>query len=1025
MKWLKRIALALLIVVIVSGVALIVMVRFLPETDFIRNAVEQRLRDLTGQNIAIASIELGGSFPDLMRITVQGVTATSQDGQKQLSMNRLVLVPSVAPLLHREISIESVNIEGLHTSLTRLADGSVRYPFVVAPVSSPVRGPERIEEPAGPGEQVPKEKPEAARGGLTWSIKSVKLTDCRIDFIDEQTAQEGEGPTVISLKTLNASLSQQKEGNAFAISLRAQMKGAKAEAGPVGLTGDVTLTGDLSQLQQAKATLTSESLRLEPFQRFLPPSAEILSAFRLSGVHCTMTWEKAQPCAFSFEGNLNGKGENSGAIALKGEGRAAEDFSLIQNVTIEAKTEGFPLRAVQSLVPRGVPWETSSGLLSANVRGEWRKPSDWTVQGQVSFADLASKGAVAALGKKMGVKAQISLDPRQLTVQDMEVAEAKHRLATVSGKVQEPLSGQPTLDLTADCTARPQWLKAFGVRLPETVNIAGYVPVRVRVKGPTEKMSIDVNANLAPAAIRVSPFVEKPEGEKASLTVQTTLTEAHRSAASKAAYVLRVGLYVLSPHIRLKADGAPLTGRILTLTSRVIVKGKSVDIRDAVLTLKRPQRKSSDDLVIQVDMADLESGHPKLKGTLAAFLHKETISALLGNLPSNLKLSGEAHGKLTFSGNPKALDWNLELPLTSLGIDVEKSFRKPAGVAADFKASGKWAQETLNLERSRLTLPGIYAVARGVLKERKGGFGGLKVRVKRADLKDVARLLPSLAKVKVSGPVEADLELKPSQKGIVPHASVRLVSADYHADNSAWILSKLRGVVKFDGQSLRVPELTGNIRGAIEAPLKVTGNLQHIDNVEQIGGRVSLEMGKGRIRAERFRKLLQPVQLLVGTLLDPKALAKRSDLLELESLTGTFDIKSGIARTSDIQLKGPDFKAGAMGTIRLRDMHLDALAGLHTVIVTNDSIGRIPQVRSVVKKYEGFLKATGLDKELKKVGIDVDAKKDDKQTAPKEIKTPVTVIVKVQGAASSPNVMPVPEDSLGKEKVSKLKSLIN
>ncbi len=175
-----------------------------------------------------------------------------------------------------------------------------------------------------------------------------------------------------------------------------------------------------------------------------------------------------------------------------------------------------------------------------------------------------------------------------------------------------------------------------------------------------------------------------------------------------------------------------------------------------------------------------------------------------------------------------------------------------------------------------------------------------------------------------------------------------------------------------------------------------------------------------------MRKILQPVQLLVGTLLNPqKALEKKTDILDLDVPTGDFEIKAGTAHTSNLRLKGADLGAGAIGSVRLQDLHLDAIAGLHTVLVTNDAIGRIPQVRSVVKKYEGLLKATGLDKELKRVGIDVNDKGGNPQEAPKEVKTPVTVIVKVRGTASSPQVTPVPEDSLQKETMTQLKALMN
>lgn len=1022
MKWLKRGLVALAILAIVSGVGLVVLVRFLPETDFIRNAVEQRLRDLTGQNITIASIQVGGSFPDVMRITLTGIAATAQDGHKQLSMDRLVLVPSLGPLFHREISIGSITVEGLHTSIRRLPDGSVQYPLVVAPVSSPPSGPQ---ETTGPAQNVAKESPAPASAGLRWSIETVTVTRGTVDFIDRQATPEGDGVTAISLKDLKASLKQQKSGNAFSAILSTRLEGAGVEAGSVELTGEVTLTPNLSDVQRATATISSESLALAPFQRYIPIQPELLAAFRLAKTRFTGTWEKSKPFVYSLESSVTGKGEAPRSILVKGTGNAAEDFSRMEGCVVTAETSEFPLGTVADLLPQAVPWQTSSALLSAHIKGQWQQPAAWTVQGEIGLADLAPKGMLAAFGKKMSLKAQAVLDPAQLSIKNMEISEDSHKLAGISGTVHTPLSDARTFDLTADSVARPQWLRALGVRLPAGVAVGGSVPLRARVKGTAAKLAIDVKGDLTAAALRVIPVIDKPEGEKATLSVQTAMTNARRKDGSRAPQALHVALHIPSTRIRFRPQGPALAGQTLNLTAGVFIRGKSVDVKDAVVTLKRAQGKSPDEIVINADVDNVESALPKIRGNVTALLNKELIAAAAGNLPPNFKLTGETRGKLALAGTPRALDWNLDLPLTSVGIDVENTFQKPAGVSSNLKASGKWADDALNMERGSLTLSGISAFGRGVLKERNGGFGGLHVQVKKADLKDVAKFVPSLSRVKLSGPVEADLDVKPERQEIVPHGTLRLVAVDYLADKNEWSLRKLRGVAKINGKSLSVPELVGNMGGAVDAPLKVTGNLHNIDSVKDLNGRVTLEMGKGRIKGDRLRKFLQPVQLLVGTLLDPKALTKKTDLLELESLTGTFDIKSGTAQTSNVKLKGADFGAGAIGSIRLTDMHLDALVGLHTVLVTNDAIGRIPQVRSVVKKYEGILKATGLDKELKKVGIDVDAKPSEKQESSKEVRTPVTVIVKVQGTASKPDVMPVAEDSLGRETATKLKSLMN
>ncbi len=1023
MRWFKRIVVALAVLAILSGAAVLVIVRFLPETDFIKSAVEQRLRDLTGDEITIASIQVGGSFPDVIRIKLEGVAATSKEGHKLLSVNRLVLIPSVTPLLRREISIRSITVDGLQTSFRRSPDGNVQFPFVVAPVSSPRDGSEtRTTEPGSP-EKSAQKVADVSQSGLKWSIESVSLKDGRIDFIDEQKI--GSAPTIVSFKGINATLQQQKSGNAFEFTASGELGAQKAKAGPLDMKGVVALTPDLSGMQRATVTIASKSLHPGPFPQYLPLSPVALHLIHLKGTRCTVTWEKGRPCGFSFESLLAGNAGDSGEIKVLGEGSVAEDFSRIETITGTCDTERFPLGPVKSLLPREVPWDTAGGFAAAHFKVQWHTPHDWNVQGIAELSELVPKGVAAVLGKQLSVKSQLTLDPTQLALQKMEISEATRRVASVNGTVKRPLSGQPALDLTVEGACRPQWIKGLGVRLPDMVKITGSIPVRAHVRGELSELSIDADGDLTPATIRVNPILDKPEGERAVLSVKGNLSAKSQSSRSKSIRFLRVGLSMLSPRIHVLPHGPALTGWALHLDSGVVINGKAVDVKDAVLTLKKGHRRGAEDLVIRANVENLESAHPKLRGNLAARLEKETISAVMGGFPSKVALSGGTRGTLTFSGNTSALTWGLEVPLSSVGIDVEKTFRKPAGVAADLKATGKWSHDVLSLDTARLSLPGIAATGGGTLRDRNGAPGELNFRVKRADLKDLIRFLPVLTGVKASGPMAADVVLKPGKEGIVPHASIRLISVDFQAEKNAWSLRKVQGTVKTDGSALEVPELAGNIRGAIDAPLKVTGNLHHIGAVKDMDGKVSLKIGKGRIKADRLRKILQPVRLLVGTLLNPKSLQKQTDLLDLDSLTGDFEIKSGTARTSNLRLKGADFGAGAIGSVRLQDLHLDAIAGLHTVLVTNDAIGRIPQVRSVVKKYEGLLKATGLDKELKRVGIDVDDKGGNKQEAPKEVKTPVTVIVKVRGTASSPDVMPIAEDSLQKDTLTKLRTLMD
>jgi hypothetical protein len=484
--------------------------------------------------------------------------------------------------------------------------------------------------------------------------------------------------------------------------------------------------------------------------------------------------------------------------------------------------------------------------------------------------------------------------------------------------------------------------------------------------------------------------------------------------------------------VRLKPQAPWSAGLAMTLDSGVQLKGKAVDLKDASLTLKKGN-KSGEMVSVTGLVEHLGAGTPTFKGGATLVLDNDVLALLREDLPPNLSLTGEARVKAAFSGTPSEFGWSIDMPLTGAGIDVEKAFRKPSGVAASVKASGKWAKETLTLDSGQISLPGVSAVARGTLLDRNGRFSELHADLKKTDLKDLAKFAPALAGLKVSGPIEADAILRSSRKGIEPHATIRLVSVDYVPEKANWSLRKLHGTAKTNGVSLEAPALVGQIQGAIEAPFRVKVALDNLPAVKDTSGRVSIAVEKGKIKAERLRSILQQGKILVGTLLNPQqALEKKSDVLELESLTADFDVKAGTAKTSNLKLKATDFSLGATGSLRLDDLNLDALAGLHTVIVSSDALGKIPQVRQAVKKYEGLLKITGLDKELKKIGIDTategqaqgEGAPQPESPTPKIVKTPVTVMVKITGPASSPNVTPVLENALDKNTADHLKELM-
>lgn len=402
----------------------------------------------------------------------------------------------------------------------------------------------------------------------------------------------------------------------------------------------------------------------------------------------------------------------------------------------------------------------------------------------------------------------------------------------------------------------------------------------------------------------------------------------------------------------------------------------------------------------------------------------EIVSLLSGNQPE-IVLKGSAPVKVKFSGTPASLVWSMAVPITHLDLAFGQSFRKPGGMAGSFKASGKSAGQELDLSSAQLILPGIVLNGKGKLKDGNGNFGDVHLDLAKSELKEILKLFPTSGDLRLSGPLEASISLKKPADEIVPDGVIKLIAVDYRPPNAGWTVEKVKGVVKLRGNAAEIPELTGNLHGAIEAPIKVKGSLKDLKSVESLHGNLSLAMDSGKIRADRLKNTLDKVNLLIGTILQPQDQAQKSKLLEFKSLTADLQITGGNVRTDNLTLKGEEVNAGIMGSARLNSVNLDLLAGIKTYTAAASAIGKIPAVKELVKKHEGLLKMTGLDKELKRIGIEGGSEEPKPESETPPAKTPVTVILKVRGPVTSPEVTPVLENTLSKETLRRLQTLMN
>jgi AsmA protein len=126
--------------------------------------------------------------------------------------------------------------------------------------------------------------------------------------------------------------------------------------------------------------------------------------------------------------------------------------------------------------------------------------------------------------------------------------------------------------------------------------------------------------------------------------------------------------------------------------------------------------------------------------------------------------------------------------------------------------------------------------------------------------------------------------------------------------------------------------LTGQ-KGALEGPLTANADLAgplggDADPLRSLSGRARIDVGKGRIAGV---SLLRGVMERLGAFAELAALAgpERGGALEpfyrdeFDSITGTFDLGGGLARTEDLRLVYRDYRVDLRGVYGLLDESLD------------------------------------------------------------------------------------------------------
>lgn len=1026
MRVFRKLLVVLAAIAIVGALAIAAAFTYLPETDLIRDGLREKLSRLTGREVSVGSLKVSFAFPALIHIKLKDITVASKNGEPLLSTQSAELSPSLLSLLKGRVDVESVTVIGLRGFVRRSPERPVEEMAAGetgVPDESVGKGPAQQAPPVRPTHPIGPEAPAESRAArqVSWSVTSVKLVNCGIDWIDGKTMPGEE--LKLSVRDLNGSLARDKSGKSFTFNLDGTIgDGSGQQRSPVGLDGTIRPNDDMTALKSALINCRAEGLAVKLFAPYLPAKAAGLARFDRANLRGALTWKKNQPANISLSARLRTDTPEPAQLDLQGDVVANDSFSVVDSVAVSGETDLLPLKFVTRFVPASVPLDPAAGSIKAGIQATWKKDGTWQVKGSMGLEDAVPDGPLRGLEKRIRVWVQFGLDPDKLNLESLEISRTG-RMASIRGTIGHPFSDRREIDLSGEVNLQPRWLPAAGVKLPSGLRLGGVIPLTGRVKTRGKAFSVTLDGDLVPAHIGLPPHAEKKSGAKGHVAFKGTIVPGKRAVGVGSHGALRLGLDGVAVH--LKPGVKSLTGATVQWSSRIAVTPKGIDLKDAVVAVK--QGPASPDLIrAEGNLTALGSKLGRIDGSARMVVDNEILALAGYKAQHGWTLVGTATLRAKFAGTTGALAWEIEGPLDRLGISVENAFKKAEGVRGELKAAGKWADKELVLTGGHVSLPGVVVTGRGLLLDRNGVFHDLTLNLKRTDAKALAALIPPLEGKGLSGPVEATLRLSRSDKGIARSGVIRPAALTYHPPKAEWWLDSLKGTVTVKGEKVEFPKIVGRVHGAIEAPFSAAGTINHVSSPETMTGKISVDLGHGALRPDRVpaAKALDQVRRIVGAFLNRQASRSREDLFDFEYLKGDFDLKPGTVRTEDLRLKGNNVKIGAIGSLQLGTQELDAFAGVHTVVSVNRALGEVPIVRDTVKKHSGLLKALGVDKELKRFGIDVDASKSQGEKKPEPVRSPLTLILKISGKASSPKTTPILEHLLDKKTAARLKALI-
>ncbi|MGD9817208.1 MAG: AsmA-like C-terminal region-containing protein [Desulfomonilaceae bacterium] len=1011
---------------LVSIVGLVALWLLLPSNEWIKNNIETKISEATNTQVKFDDISFGLDFPGPIKVVAKNLKVSGASGRENLLIETIEMKPSIMSIIQGRIAISSINLQGVRNRITILSDGSVDYPFVPVPVTmetTKTLEPQQQAQKTHEETQPPSKTTESAQtpSGFSLSIESVRARDVTVEFADLRGSPKQD--TTIVFELSNVDLKQSGSPQAFSVDIsgKGHVKN-KQTALKFSGSGPVKLNKSLDGIETLNFRLNLDHADMAVLTTLKPDLAEFVDKLSLSKSVLNLEYKPTQGPIVSFDGSVLHDSDRTAPLKLKAKANLSDNMAGVESLELGGEAQNTPLAILLQPLNNKAQFSPEgkfSGkfLVKLNETGQLSTVAELQTHNTNIFTDLG----IPINNPAINLKVAGTSDEAQ--IQQLEIQDQIGSL-DLAGRIVKPFEENRQLDLKADCLLKSAEKALANFSAPDSLSLKGPIRIEGWLKGALNKASFEMHADANQSAINIYKQLTKAPGKKASLWLKGNFSQSGAPQNPSLGLDAICSLDLNGATLLTSQTSQALNNMNISGKSGLLFTRKNLELKDFDIHLRR-EGASKPVATIRGSAGGLMTGSLKSVANINANLDTQLVTALGLDNSGTLKIEGPVsiNTKVNQSGN--SYSFSLESPLKGLDVSYEKLFRKKAGIDGSVSVTGVYSKNLTNLRSVLLSLPGVSLDASGTISDTKNNPSQISLKIAEMDLKKLSSLVPEIADDNLAGKCRAQITLRNEKTNWVPSGDVRLDSVNYRPDKSMVFFDGISGSIKLKGTNLDEINLDGRVKGFVEAPIKLSGQLQNVNAVENISGNLSADMGKGVIRFQNFKGSIAKSQPIVGAL--GLALLNNPNIAspEFSYIKGDFRISRGVARTDNLKQVGGDLKSAIVGSIDLKNQTVNAILAAKAMVHPPDQLGKIPAVKELVKKSEGLLKIVGLDKELKKLGIDSGDSKPAENQQANSAKVPVNLIFKVAGNTDGPSVTPILENSLDANTANKLKALVN